>query len=66
MPYPQFDRSLLKILPFRERESDIGISVMLGLTDELRPFQHPALPLLAQDLVAAKRRGAASILMYSP
>lgn len=64
MPYPQFDRSLLKVLPFRERESDIDISVMLGLTDELRPFQHPALPLLAQDLVAAKRRGAASILMY--
>lgn len=64
MPFPLFDRSKLQVLPFHERKSDIDIGVMIGLQDELRPFSHPALPLLAEDLVAAKRRGAASILMY--
>ena len=64
MPFPLFDRSKLQVLPFHERKSDIDIGVMIGLQDELRPFSHPALPLLAEDLVTAKRRGAASILMY--
>lgn len=64
MPFPQFDRSLLNILPIRERVSDIDIGVMVSLEDELPPYEHPALEPIARDLAAAKQRGASSIMMY--
>lgn len=64
MPFPQFDRSALSILPIAQRVSDVDISIMLGLNDPLPAFHHPALPALAEDLLAARQRGAASMLMY--
>lgn len=64
MPFAQFDRSKLSILPDSERINDVDMSVMLGLSDELPAFEHPALPILAQDLASAKKKGATSLLMY--
>lgn len=61
MAHAQFDRSLLKLSPLSEREHDLDLSVMLGLTDEAPPFEHPALPILAERMVAARGTGASII-----
>jgi len=64
MPFPQFDRSRLQVLPFAQRDSDVDIGVMIGLEEALPPFEHAALPVLAQDLAAARNKGAAALWMY--
>ena len=64
MPFPMFDRSKLEIHPFAMRDSDVDISVMLGLEEPLPPYEHAALPGLAREMAAARDRGAASLLMY--
>jgi hypothetical protein len=63
MPYPLFDRSRLKVQPLAARQHDLDLSVMLPLDAALPPFDHPAIPALAERLTAARRRGAAVILM---
>jgi hypothetical protein len=63
MPHPVFDRAQLRIQPLAHRRHDLDLSVVLPLDAPLPSFEHPALPLLAQRLVEAKRRGAARILM---
>ena len=64
MPYPIFDRSKLNLKPLHERIHDVSIESFIGLDDALEPFEHPALAILAQDILAARSRGAAIMLMY--
>ncbi|MDZ4687174.1 MAG: hypothetical protein SH850_19020 [Planctomycetaceae bacterium] len=60
MPFPQFDRSQLRILPLGERVHDIrrdGIRMDPG--GPRLPFSHPALPTLADAIVAAAKNDRA-------
>lgn len=61
MPYPQFDRSRLRIQPLAERQHDLTIDCMLPLAS-VPEFQHDALPVLGRKLVAARTNGAVRIL----
>ena len=62
MPYPLFDRSRLRIKPLAERVHDLTLDAILPL-DDAAPFEHPALPVLGERLVAARRSGAARMLV---
>ncbi len=65
MPFPQFDRSQLSIKPLCERIHDVQYEkVAVGLDAPLPPFDAPALPELARDMLRAKRAGATTLLMY--
>ncbi|MFN0198209.1 MAG: hypothetical protein ACKVT0_15795 [Planctomycetaceae bacterium] len=56
MPFPQFDRRQLRILPLRERIHDIQREQILNLPDGPRvPFSHEALPILADRIVTAAK-----------
>jgi len=61
--YEIFDRSRLSIKPLAERVHDMHLADVLRLEDPTPAFSHPQLPELAQRIVAAKRRGAACLLM---
>jgi hypothetical protein len=61
--YEIFDRSKLLIKPLSERTHDMHLDYVLGLDDEAPPYSHPQLPEIARRLVAAKKAGAARILM---
>jgi hypothetical protein len=61
--YELFDRSKLLIKPLNERAHDMQLDYVLGLDDKAPEFSHPQLPEIARRLVAAKRQGAARILM---
>lgn len=63
MPFPQFDRSRLIIKPLAERRHDLELSALLALDDQVPIFDHPAMPILGQRLVAAQERGAARIAL---
>lgn len=62
MPFPAFDRSRLCIKPLAERQHDLDLSMLLPL-DAAADFHHPALPLLAEQIVRAKQRGTARIAL---
>jgi len=62
MPFPQFDRSQLSILPLGERVHDLQREAILNQPGGPRvPFEHPAMPVLADKIVEAKRNGRAII-----
>lgn len=63
MPYPAFDRSRLLIKPLAERAHDLDLSALLPLDGPPPAFTHPAMPILGQRMVAAKRQGAARIAL---
>src|SRR5215207_3340505 len=63
MPYPQFDRSRLRIRPLSERRHDLTLEQILPLESEPPAFEHPAIRILAERLTTAKRKRAARILM---
>ena len=64
MPFEQFDRSRLNILPLSERRHDITLAEVMDPDGEIPPFADPALDTIADAVVAARRRGAAVIVMY--
>ncbi len=64
MPYPQFDRSKLKILPLAQRQHDVDISIVQEPGGPLPPFEDPALPPLAEAVVQARQKRATVLLMY--
>ena len=53
MPFEQFDRSRLRLRPLDERSHDVDRSVMVYPDSPRRPFSHPAIPRLAERIVAA-------------
>ncbi|HUG94159.1 MAG TPA: hypothetical protein VML55_25245 [Planctomycetaceae bacterium] len=60
MPFPQFNRDQLRILPLGERVHDLELHGILKTPGGPRvPFEHPALPVLAERVVAASRGGRA-------
>ena len=61
--YKLFDRSKLLIKPLSERKHDMELDYVLGLDDPAPEFSHPQLPEVARQIIAAKRQGAARILM---
>ncbi len=61
--YPLFDRTRLALKPLAERKHDLTLEHWLRLEDPAPPFEHPDLGRLAERLRAARRRGAARILM---
>jgi hypothetical protein len=62
MPYPQFDRSKLRLQPLARRQHDLTLSILQPL-DSPVAFGHPSIPLIGQRLREANVRGAARILM---
>lgn len=63
MPFKKFDRSKLKILPLSERESDLDLSAIMEL-DAVKPFDNPDIDKLAADIVNARKKDAAVMLMF--
>src|SRR5215471_6185429 len=63
MPFPEFDRSRLRIQPLAQRQHDLDHSAILPLDAPLSQFSHPAIPELGRRLAKAKQAGAARILM---
>ena len=61
--YEMFDRSRLHLRPLAERENlhDLSTFLEVGQTEEA--FSHPALPVLAERIVAARARQSAVVLM---
>lgn len=64
MPFAQFDRSQLNILPLNERIHDVDLDkTLLAVDGEIPSFSHPALPVLAEAVVEARRKYNATVLM---
>jgi hypothetical protein len=63
MPFPEFDRSRLRIQALAQRQHDLDLSAILPLDAPLPGFSHPAIPELGRRLAKAKQAGAARILM---
>ena len=63
MPYPQFDRTQLRLQPLANRAHDLTLDVMQSLDAEGAAFTHPHTPAIGRRLVEAKARGASRILM---
>jgi hypothetical protein len=61
MPYPQFDRSRLRLQPLSQRQHDLTLRVLLPLEAAKPDLRDPAIPILGRRLREAKGRGAASI-----
>jgi hypothetical protein len=61
--YPLFDRSRLRLRPLTERTHDLHLNHWLALEDVPLDYGHPQLPDVAARLAAAKRTGAARILI---
>ena len=62
MPFEEFDRSKLKLLPLNEREHDLDLSVMMDV-NALADYTHPTIALLAGRIREARKKGAAVLLM---
>jgi hypothetical protein len=63
MPFEQFDRSLLRLLPIARRVHDLDLSVMLDPETHKPAFRHPAVDILCGRILKAREKGAAVILM---
>ena len=60
MPFPQFDREQLKVLPLGDRVHDLKREQILNTPDGQRePFEHSALPIFADRIVVAAKNGRA-------
>ena len=66
MPFQQFDRSKLCLLPLAERKHDMSMSEIIDPLDknEIAEFNHPDLDRIADAVITARKREAAVILMY--
>jgi hypothetical protein len=62
MPYPEFDRSRLKIRPLSERDNDLSLDNWMDLEEEAPSFEDPQLGVFADRIVSARKKGA-SVLM---
>ncbi|MCE5343083.1 MAG: hypothetical protein LLF96_05775, partial [Eubacteriales bacterium] len=62
MPFTQFDRSRLQLLPIADRVHDLDLSAMMSLEDET-DYSHPTLAVLAQRIRTAREKGAPVLMM---
>ncbi|MCX7968563.1 MAG: hypothetical protein N3B10_08755, partial [Armatimonadetes bacterium] len=63
MPFPKFDRSKLKLKPLSERVHDLTIDSFYQLGSQIPTFQHPALDIIAERIVQARRNGAPVLML---
>jgi hypothetical protein len=63
MPFEQFDRSELRLLPLAERVHDLDLSVMLDPETHKPVFSHPVIDLLCERILKAREKGAAVLMM---
>ena len=63
MPFEQFDRSKLKLLPIAERIHDLDISIMLDPDTHKPAFKHPSIDILANRILKAREKGAPVMMM---
>jgi hypothetical protein len=63
MPFEQFDRSRLHLLPLVNRIHDLDLSIMLDPETHKPEFKHPTIDLLCDRILNARKKGAAAILM---
>ena len=63
MPFPEFDRSRLRLRPLAERVHDLDLSAVLELDDPLPPYNDPNLDIIAERIVAARQKDTAEIMM---
>ena len=63
MPYPQFDRSQIRLKPLAERVNDMTLDYILGLDDPVPALAEPALPEIAERIVRAHRSGRPVVLL---
>lgn len=61
--YELFDRSRLRVKPLAERRHDLELKHWLALEDPAPEYSHPDLAEVAGRMEAARRQGAARILM---
>ena len=63
MAFPRFDRKRLKILPLSQREHDMDLSYLLDLDAAVPDFEHPALPVIAEQIVATPLKLAICVIL---
>jgi hypothetical protein len=64
MPFPQFNRSRLKILPLTDRIHDLHRDkIQIAPSGPRVLFEHPALPILAEQIIAAKQNERAVLFI---
>src|SRR5437762_1762323 len=63
MPHPLFDRSRLRVQPLAARRHDLTLADLLPADAPPPAFDHPAIAILGDRLAAARRAGAARILL---
>jgi hypothetical protein len=63
MPFPQFDRSRLRLRPLAERTHDLDRSCLIFPDTPRQPFADEALPILADRIVEASAAGRAVIFI---
>jgi hypothetical protein len=61
--YETFDRTRLHIQPLDARQHDMDLSYVLRLDEPAPNYSHPHLPVISQRLIAARKKGAARLLM---
>ncbi len=61
--YQRFDRSILKILPLKERESDLGIKSFLQRDEVPLKYQNPDLNTLADKVITSHKNKRQVIFM---
>jgi len=61
MPYDQFDRRRLSLRPLEERAHDLDRSCLIYPDGPREPFEHEALPPLAERIARAARAGRSVI-----
>lgn len=63
MPYPEFDRSKLRLKPLAERVHDMTLAEVLPLDAPVPPLDDPNLDRVAERVVQARRAGAPVVWM---
>ncbi len=63
MPYPQFDRTQLKLKPLGERVHDMTLDSLWRLDQALPAVNDPALPALAERIARARAAGRPVLLL---
>jgi len=63
MPYPIFDRKLLKLNPLSQRENDLTKDIFLNLDDPIPEYDNEFLNTLADRIITAKANNATIMVL---